>query len=109
MTIHSLACTATYEGTIDAGEFRRILKNPSLPAGIVAVDWMSSTMTAGPRGLWWRLSPHVEMYEVRAWRSPPGTPNSTCETLARTTRSRTAMRKSLAYTPTSRRCIVRRP
>ena len=26
---------ATYEGTIDAGEFRRIVKNPSLPAGIV--------------------------------------------------------------------------
>ena len=40
MTIHSLACTATYEGTVDAGEFRDILKNPSLPDRYCGVDWI---------------------------------------------------------------------
>ena len=86
---------ATYEGTIDAGEFRRILKNSSLPSGIVqsngVIDYDSR-----PRGLWSRLLQHMEICEVRAWESPAAAPDSICETLARTTRWRMAMRKSRA-------------
>ena len=56
---------ATYEATIDAGEFRRALKNGALPTGIVQSS-ASSITTAGQRARSWQRSPPTEMCAARA-------------------------------------------